>query len=395
MKTTRRDFLCLSAMACAWLLTGCQQPTVEERAVSWQPQQGSSGPASESDLMLNAALDDDAVLREEIRIPQNFELPLEGSTGFAGAAVMPLYEKPDETSAVLRRLAAGDMFYIRQESGAYWQVCLLDGTVGWLENEFCMINLPDVLPSVVYENPNATASIFKTCGEDIEGITGQKLYDGLFYNQRLGRDEYVMPINYTMAKKVGAAQKSALQAGDCLKIIETFRPYEVQMLVKDAVYAKARADKELMAVLNKGAWNIGWFIATSLSNHQRGVAMDTTLLRITEQTEHKMAGCSFIQVTGEEYAMPSAMHELSSAAACFTRPVSANSTTAWKRAVASASMTDGARRLQGYCTSAGMTPLASEWWHFNDLDAQNKVRMTSGNGKFWLDGCVSWKMFEE
>ena len=79
MKTTRRDFLCLSAMACAWLLTGCQQPTVEERAVSWQPQQGSSGPASESDLMLNAALDDDAVLREEIRIPQNFELPLEGS----------------------------------------------------------------------------------------------------------------------------------------------------------------------------------------------------------------------------------------------------------------------------------------------------------------------------
>ena len=44
--------------------------------------------------------------------------------------------------------------------------------------------------------------------------------------------------------------------------------------------------------------------------------------------------------------------------------------------------------------AAGMTPLASEWWHFNDLDAQNKVRMTSGNGKFWLDGCVSWKMFE-
>lgn len=155
MKTTRRDFLCLSAMACAWLLTGCQQPTVEERAVSWQPQQGSSGPASESDLMLNAALDDDAVLREGIRIPQNFELPLEGSTGFAGAAVMPLYEKPDETSAVLRRLAAGDMFYIRQESGSYWQVCLLDGTVGWLENELCMINLPDVLPSIVYENPNA------------------------------------------------------------------------------------------------------------------------------------------------------------------------------------------------------------------------------------------------
>ena len=287
------------------------------------------------------------------------------------------------------------MFYIRQESGAYWQVCLLDGTVGWLQSAFCMINLPDVLPSIVYENPNAVASVFRTCGETIEGITGQKLYDGLFYNQRLGRDEFVMPLNYAMAKKVGKAQKSALQAGDCLKIIETFRPYDVQMQVKDAVYAKARADKSLMAALNEGAWNIGWFIATALSNHQRGVAMDTTLLRVTDQTEHRMAGCPFLRVTGEEYEMPSAMHELSSAAACFTGPVTSNSATAWKRAAASSSMTDGARRLQSYCTNAGMTPLASEWWHFNDLDAQNKVRMTSGNGKFWLDGCVSWKMFEE
>ena len=250
MKTTRRDFLCLSAMACAWLLTGCQNPTVEERAVSWQ-QQEVSDPVSETGPMWNAALDDNAVLRDGIRVPQNFELPLEGSTGFAGAAVMLLYERPDGASTVLRRLAAGDMFYIRQESGAYWQVCLLDGTVGWLENELCMINLPDVLPSIVYENPNAKASIFKTCGKDIEGITGQKLYDGLFYNQRLGRDEYLMPINYAMAKKVGAAQKNALKEGDCLKIIETFRPYEVQMLVKDAVYAKARMDKELMTALHQ------------------------------------------------------------------------------------------------------------------------------------------------
>lgn len=75
-------------------------------------------------------------------------------------------------------------------------------------------------------------------------------------------------------------------------------------------------------------------------------------------------------------------------------PVTSNSAHCVEANTASASMTDGARRLQSYCTNASMTPLASEWWHFNDLDAQNKVRMTSGNGKFWLDGCVSWKMFE-
>lgn len=394
MRISRRDFLGLSAMACTWLLTGCSSE-VQERQVSWQPPEN-SGVSSEGFAPGQDTMPDDGgTLRDGIRIPDSFELPLEGSTGFVGALVLPLHRSPDESSEELRRLAAGDMFYIRQESGAYWQVCLLDGTVGWLQSAFCMINLPDVLPSIVYENPNAVASVFRTCGETIEGITGQKLYDGLFYNQRLGRDEFVMPINYGMAQKVGRAQKSALQAGDCLKIIETFRPYDVQMQVKDAVYAKARADKNLMAALNQGAWNIGWFIATALSNHQRGVAMDTTLLRVTDQTEHRMAGCPFLRVTGEEYEMPSAMHELSSAAACFTRPVSSSSGTAWKKAEAAASMTEGARRLQGYCTNAGMTPLASEWWHFNDLDAQNVVRTTSGNGKFWLDGCVSWKMFEE
>lgn len=67
-------------------------------------------------------------------------------------------------STVLRRLAAGDMFYIRRESGAYWQVCLLDGTVGWLENELCMINLPDVLPSIVYETPMPRHRSLKPAG---------------------------------------------------------------------------------------------------------------------------------------------------------------------------------------------------------------------------------------
>lgn len=56
--------------------------------------------------------------------------------------------------------------------------------------------------------------------------------------------EFVMPINYAMAKKLARLKRKVrCRRSDCLKIVETFRPYEVQMLVKDAVYAKARADK--------------------------------------------------------------------------------------------------------------------------------------------------------
>ena len=166
------------------------------------------------------------------------------------------------------------------------------------------------------------------------------------------------------------------------------------MKVKDALYAKARADKTLMAALNEGSWNIGWFIATSLSNHQRGVAMDTTLVHVSDSTSYSLGGCPFVRVTGEEYEMPSVMHELSPLACCFAKPVSSSSKTAWKSAAEASGMTDGARKLQSYCTAADLTPLASEWWHFNDLDAQSLISRSSGNGKFWLEGCVSWKMFE-
>jgi D-alanyl-D-alanine dipeptidase len=383
-------------MACTWFLTGCMMQTNEQEATIHFVG-GGINPEDDEQSAEDGVhpVEDNGVLRADVKIPEYFELPLEGATGLVGAASLPLYASAAENSTVLRTLAAGNMFYIRKESGSYWQVCILDGTVGWLKSNYCMINLPDVLPSIIYENPNVTAAVFRTLGQELDGVTGCKLYEGYYYNPRLGRNEYVMPINYVMAKKVGLVQKATLQDGNCLKIIETFRPREVQTQVKDALYAKAAEDPEVRAALNTSPWSIGWFIATSLSNHQRGVAMDATLVRVTDSRTQDIAGCAFVRVSGEEYEMPCAMHELSSAAACLTKPVSSNSKTAWKSATATDTMTDGARLLQKYCTDAGLTPLASEWWHFNDLDAQNLVSYSSGNGEFWLEGCVSWRMFEE
>lgn len=36
-------------------------------------------------------------------------------------------------------------------------------------------------------------------------------------------------------------------------------------------------------------------------------------------------------------------------------------------------MTEDALRLKRYCTQAGLSPLASEWWHFNDLEAKEAI----------------------
>jgi D-alanyl-D-alanine dipeptidase len=49
---------------------------------------------------------------------------------------------------------------------------------------------------------------------------------------------------------------------------------------------------------------------------------------------------------------------------------------------------DAAQRLQKYCTDAGLTPLASEWWHFNDLYTRQLVTNT-GTGDFVLTECLS------
>ena len=89
--------------------------------------------------------------------------------------------------------------------------------------------------------------------------------------------------------------------------------------------------------------------------------------------------------------MPTPIHELSKAAATYVGPVASHSPTAWK----SAKMTDTmaanqpALALQRYCTEAGLTPLASEWWHFNDLDTRTSVLDNLSTGGYKISKCLS------
>ena len=87
--------------------------------------------------------------------------------------------------------------------------------------------------------------------------------------------------------------------------------------------------------------------------------------------------------------MPTAMHELSAASAIFAAPVDSKSRTAWKSAAPAASMNKAALRLQNYCTRAGLTPLASEWWHFNDLDSVDANASNQSTGRYTLSKTLS------
>ena len=158
------------------------------------------------------------------------ELPVEGATGYA-ADTMALLREPSEGAEQIGQIPGGQGFAVLEEQGDWWRVRVPDLGEGWVCHDVCLINLPDVIPSIVYRNTNGSASLFRTSGEAIPGITGEQLYDSLCWNERLQREEYTVAVLYQMAKRICAAQQLALSEGYTLVLVEGFRPYDVQQQV--------------------------------------------------------------------------------------------------------------------------------------------------------------------
>mgnify|MGYP002543082340 CR=1 FL=1 len=316
-----------------------------------------------------------------------FELPLNGSTGYASIA-MNMVKSPT-SSTVVKKLSAGDGFRILEEDGNWWKVKTGE-TTGYVKHKYCMINLPDIIPSIVYDDTNSYQSLFTSSYTAIPNVTGEKLYDVLAYNERLEKDEYRMPIIYAMAKKIMKAQQAALKDDYSLKIYETFRPYETQKRVASNLKELMENNKDVYNGIYGGGWSEDWFIAQSISNHQRGVAMDVSLVKV-EDTQIKTTGeYKYLEVTQYmEEEMPTKMHELSDKAVTFKYGVQTSSKTAWKSVPLATSMTEGAKRLQKYCTEADLTPLSSEWWHFNDLDAKQEIGSNYSTGRYYIEDSFS------
>ncbi len=304
------------------------------------------------------------------------ELPVSGATGFASVD-LPVFQSPG-TAETEGSLKPGDPFLILEESGDWWHINA--GTLtGWVEHRLCMINLPDVIPSILYDDTNSYSSRMVSSGRALPGITGEALYSCRSFNPRLGREEYVMPMLYAAARQVCTAQQAALDAGTCLQVYETFRPAHVQKAIAGAVQNLAASDPEVMAGLASSPWRMNDFIALNVSNHQRGIALDVSLVRVEQiRTEHA-GSLRYISVSGfQPCAMPTEIHELSRAAASAEAPGSL---------VPSSHMTEAALQLRGFFQQAGMTPLASEWWHFNAFDALPPDRPCLG--QFEVSACLS------
>lgn len=247
-----------------------------------------------------------------------------------------------------------------------------------------------MVPSIVFDITNANSSLKRSNGYDIPNITGYALYEAWAFNQRLGRYEYIVPVLYSTAKRIFEAQQSALADGNTIIIYEAFRPRTAQQSVVSNLRRLMDSNASVRRAINTRPWSLNWFISTGISNHQRGAAIDVGLGRIVSY-EIRLSGMfSYTHITEiERYIMPTVMHELSPLAATFTSPVSSSSVDAWRTASPAYSMTEGAILLQSYLTDAGFTPLASEWWHFNDLNGVRIANDTGITGDFYTETVYS------
>lgn len=313
------------------------------------------------------------------------ELPVNGATGYA-PVTMNLRAESNNESNIITTMQKGSGFTIIEEFGDWWEIQFGEYS-GYVSHDYCMINLPDILPSAVYNNTNSKSSEFKSSYKEIPHLTGYKLYDAHSYNERLQYDEYIMPVLYNTAKKIALAQESALADGNTLIIYELFRPYEVQIDVVNKLSALSQTDLDILNGISASPWSIEWFIATGVSSHQQGYAIDVSLGEVLESTDKLSGDYIYSDVTEyTEYQMPTPMHELSIASISMPYPVTAKNDIDWRTAPIVDTMNAEALLLREYCTNSGLTPLASEWWHFNDLEIRS---IAKSDGKFYVDTAFS------
>lgn len=318
-----------------------------------------------------------------------FELPLRGATGYTSVATA-FYSDADRTALTATLVAGTPFTVLGQVTADTWHIRTADGTVGYVENTTCYLNIADVIPSVVLDNTNSYSSAFLSSGKELPDITGEQLYDAKEYNPRLDREEFLVACNWQTVGRIYAAQQAALAQGYTLVINEAFRPMDVQLTIAATLKELYNTDSEVKAGIDTAPWNISWFIANRPSTHQMGCAIDTSLARVTATETRTCGDYTYRVVTDYTLCdMPTPIHELSAAAVSLAKPVNSYSLTAWQSIAPAKSITEDALKLREFCTAAGLSPLASEWWHFNDLHTKEAVGDRYTTDPFYLDTCLS------
>jgi len=277
--------------------------------------------------------------------------------GMHGTAMLtkPIYETSDRKKST-GNAKPGIKFDILGENGNYWAINY-EGKCGWIDSTYMAINMAEYIKDARFSITNASSSIYKSSNKNIAGLTGKKLYSSEYTNSWV-------PGTFSFAKKLKVAAANAKKAGDTIVINDAYRPSSVSKYANNKLTALYNSDKTVKANIDystgasgtKYSWGKGWFLASNVSTHNTGCAVDASL-------------------SGK--SMPTAMHELSALAIKYYSPNVSHTTGNYSVGVKN---NTNAQRLSKYMMDAGLADLASEWWHYQD-NTCHKTIGTAAN--FW------------
>lgn len=261
------------------------------------------------------------------------------------------------------------------------------GTYGYIDSNYCMINLPDFLGNLLaYNITNSYASLFAFHGIEIEEVTGAVVLG--YENVMLDEESYLVPYLYPSALKLEKAGLAAKEEGYQLKIYDSFRPQvatqdmysRMESLCPTPIPVPQAADgeepiaSEVLAqylkedgtpktyqefITDNDRYKLNYFLAKGTSRHNRGAALDLTLTQ-----------------DGVDVEMQTVIHDLT-----------------WYSETAQ--NTDAAKKLAKIMKAAGFGGLVSEWWHFQDDDALSTLDLPAlKNGvtpEGWVADARGWR----
>lgn len=300
---------------------------------------------------------------------------------------LKIVDQPQGES-ILGEVPAGQALCVLEEKDGYFKISYKD-RIGYLDSRYCMINLPEYMGDLcLYDITNSISSIFRVHGYMIPEITNNVVKG--YENVCLSNGGYIVPYLYPCTAKLYQAALSASADGYRLRIYDAFRPNEATRYLYDTVETlmdepvieemeeceasedyngteenktdgeseefkeavqMSESDEESFeevydtyrSVMTDNRFRLSSFLAAVVSAHNRGIALDLTLVDVNTQ---------------EDLLMQSDMHDLS-----------------WYSIIAQNN--ENARLLAKYMKDAGYRDLSSEWWHFQDDETRNAIGLNS------------------
>ncbi len=239
-----------------------------------------------------------------------------------------------------------------------------DGRIETVPADWLLVNLPDVLTQAEYDIVYSYASTSRCAGQDIPGVTGERLpgyADGKQDNPYLAKPQFAVPCAYRTALKANAVCDVLASQGLRLLVYDAYRPMTAQIHLSDMIESAFWSNPAMQESL--GDWSLSWYVANGPSGHNFGTDLD-------------VAVCD---AGGTPLAMPSAFDAFDETGHLTDLPMNASDITpeAYREAV----IENGAcMALHDAFAQAGFTELSSEWWHFADDETESEMRALVGEG---------------